>query len=59
MSQNKSNAQRKFWLQLLAFALILLPPIGLYFSVTLNVAWATWVLMGLIVVGMFLTMRVT
>jgi hypothetical protein len=59
MSQNKSNAQRKFWLQALAFALIMLPPIGLYFSVTLNVIWVTWILMGLIAAGMFLTMRVT
>jgi len=59
MSQNKSKAQRKFWLQMLAFALIMLPPIGLYFSVTLNVTWLTWVLMGLIAAGMFLTMRVT
>jgi hypothetical protein len=58
MSQNKTPAQRKFWLQILAFCLVMLPPIGLYFSVTLGAAWATWGLMGLIAVGMILAMRV-
>ena len=58
MNQNKTLAQRKFWLQILAFCLVMPPPIGLYFSVTLGVAWATWVLMGLIAGGMILAMRV-
>ena len=59
MNDKAANAQRKFQLQALAFLLILLPPIGLYYTVTIGLAWATWVLMGLIVAGMVLAMRVT
>jgi hypothetical protein len=59
MSQTKSKSQRRFWLQILAFALIMLPPIGLYFTVTSGVIAVTWILMGLIVMGMLLTMWAT
>ncbi len=55
MTQTK--AQRKFQMQTLAFCLIILPPIGLYFSVTLGIVWATWMLMVMILGGMLLTIR--
>ena len=59
MNNKSTQAQRKFQLQSLAFLLILLPPIGLYFTVTFGLVWATWLLMGLIVAGMLLAIRVT
>lgn len=59
MTRPPTPAQRKFRLQALAFFLIVLPPIGLYFSVTLAVTWATWLLMGLIALGMLLTIWIS
>lgn len=59
MNKPSSPNRHKFWLQTLAFSLIMLPPIGLYYSVTLGLSWGTWILMGLIVAGMVLAMRVT
>ena len=59
MNDKARQAQRKFQLQSLAFLLITLPPIGLYYTVTVGLVWATWLLMGLIVAGMFLAIRVT
>ena len=60
MTDNKSSQrQRKFWLQVAALFLIILPPIGLYYTVTLDMTWATWTLMGVIVTGMILTLCVT
>ncbi len=49
----------KSWLQILSFILIILPPIGLYYSVTYDVMWVTWILMGVIAVGMVLAILVT
>ena len=58
MTQDKAaRAQRKFRMQTIAFCLIVLPPIGIYFSVTLGMAWVTWVLMAMILGGMLLTIR--
>lgn len=48
--------RHRFALQTMAFGLILLPPVGLYFTVTSGVMWATWALMGLIAVGMLLAL---
>ncbi len=59
MSEKKKPAASPFWIKVLAFCLVMFPPIGLYFSVTLGAAWATWLLMGLITIGMLLTMRYT
>ncbi len=52
-------ASHKFWLQTLAFLLIMLPPIGLYYSVTYDVMWVTWILMGVIAAGMIVAILVT
>ncbi len=59
MNSKSTQPQRKFQLQSLAFLLIMLPPIGLYYTVPLSLTWATWILMGLIVAGMLLAIRVT
>ena len=59
MKDKTATAQRKFRLQILAFILMMVPPLGLYYTVTLGLTWATWVLMGLIAAGMVLAMRVT
>lgn len=59
MNDKARQANRKFQLQSFAFLLIMLPPIGLYYTVTVGLVWTTWLLMGLIVAGMLLAMRVT
>jgi hypothetical protein len=45
--------------QLLAFGLMTLPPIVLAFGLTQPATWLTWVLMGLIAIGMLLAMAVS
>ncbi len=59
MNDKARQANRKFQLQSLAFLLIMLPPIGLYYTVAAGLVWATWLLMALIVAGMFLAILVT
>jgi hypothetical protein len=41
----------KFWIQTAAFLLIVLPPIGLYFSVRGGFHIGTWALLAVIAVG--------
>jgi len=41
----------KFWIQTAAFLLIVLPPIGLYFSVSDGFHVVTWALLAVIVAG--------
>jgi hypothetical protein len=53
------RVRNKFWLQAIAFFLIVLPPIALYFSVAATINWATWTLMLLIGVGMVVEMWVS
>ncbi len=57
--KGKILPQRKLWLQALAFGLIVLPPIGLYFTVTLGIVWATWLFMGLVAGGMLLIIAIS
>jgi hypothetical protein len=45
-----------FWIQTTALLLILLPPIGLYFSVRGGFQLWTWFLLGLLVLGNMLGM---
>jgi hypothetical protein len=45
--------------QLLAFGLMILPPIVLAFGLTQPATWLTWVSMGLIAIGMLLAMAVS
>lgn len=53
MSRPRANGEaRRFRLQLLALALILLPPIGLYIGVMSGAAWLTAVCIALVAVGM-------
>ncbi len=59
MSKKTARVFPKFWLQTLAFILITLPSVGLYYSVAHDVSWATWILMGVVVVGMVLAILVT
>ena len=47
---------RKHLVQSLALLLMLLPAIGLYFSVEAGADWATWLMMGLIFVGNMLAL---
>ena len=51
--------KRRFWLQLVALCLILLPPLLLYATVSAGLIWVTWVLMAIIAGGMFLGMWVS
>jgi hypothetical protein len=44
-------AKDKFWFQTTAFLLIVLPPIGLYFSVKGGFHAVTWALLAVIVIG--------
>ena len=46
--------KRRFWLQVVALCLILLPPLLLYATVSTGLGWATWVLMAIIAGGMVL-----
>ena len=46
--------KRRFWLQMVALCLILLPPLLLYATVSAGLGWATWVLMAIIIGGMVL-----
>lgn len=39
-------------LQAIAFILIMLSPVGLYFTVEYDIRWATLLLMGLVALGM-------
>ena len=50
--------KRRFWLQVVALCLILLPPLLLYATVSTGLIWVTWVLMAMIAGGMFLGMWV-
>lgn len=50
--------KRRFWLQLVALCLILLPPLLLYATVSAGLGWVTWVLMAIIAGGMVLGMWV-
>jgi len=50
--------KRRFWLQVVALCLILLPPLLLYATVSAGLGWVTWVLMAIIAGGMFLGMWV-
>ena len=50
--------KRRFWLQLVALCLILLPPLLLYATVSAGLIWVTWILMTIIAGGMFLGMWV-
>lgn len=50
--------KRRFWLQVVALCLILLPPPLLYATVSAGLIWVTWVLMAIIAGGMFLGMWV-
>jgi hypothetical protein len=50
--------KRRFWLQVVALCLILLPPLLLYAAVSAGLIWVTWVLMTIIAGGMFLGMWV-
>ena len=50
--------RRRFWLQVVALCLILLPPVLLYATVSAGLGWATWVLMVIIAGGMFLGMLI-
>jgi membrane protein YdbS with pleckstrin-like domain len=60
MSENGDfRVRNKFWLQAIAFFLIALPPIALYFSVAATNNWATWTLMLLIAVGMIVEIWVS
>lgn len=49
------QGKRISW-QLLAFALMALPPIALAFELAQPATWLTWVSMGLITIGMLLAM---
>ncbi len=51
--------KRRFWLQLVALCLILLPPLLLYATVSAGLIWVTWVLMAIIAGGMVLGMWVS
>ena len=51
--------KRRFWLQLVALCLILLPPLLLYATVSAGLIWVTWVLMAIIIGGMVLGMWVS
>lgn len=46
--------KRRFWLQLVALCLILLPSLLLYATVSAGLGWVTWVLMAIIAGGMVL-----
>lgn len=60
MSENGDfRVRNKFWLQAMAFLLIVLSSIALYFSVSATINWATWTLMVLIAVGMIVEMWVS
>ena len=50
--------RRRFWLQVVALCLVLLPPLLLYATVSADLGWVTWVLMAMIAGGMFLGMWV-
>jgi len=50
--------KRRFWLQLVALCLILLPPLLLYATVSAGLIWVTWILMTIIAGGLFLGMWV-
>ena len=51
--------KRRFWLQLVALCLILLPPLLLYATVSAGLIWVTWVLMAIIAGGMVVGMWVS
>jgi len=53
------QGKRRFWLQLVALCLILLPPLLLYATVSAGLGWVTWVLMAIIIGGMVLGMWVS
>ncbi|HEY43418.1 MAG TPA: hypothetical protein G4O11_05480 [Anaerolineae bacterium] len=60
MSGYKSSSERdKFRLQTVALSLILLPALPLYVAVHAGLHWASWILMGLIAVGMVVGMWVS
>lgn len=44
--------KRRFWLQMVALCLILLPPLLLYATVSAGLGWVTLVLMTIIAGGM-------
>ena len=59
MSERREDQEkRRFWLQVVALCLILLPPLLLYATVSTGLIWATWLLMAIIAGGMFLGMWV-
>ena len=51
--------KRRFWLQMVALCLILLPPLLLYATVSTGLGLVTWVLMAIIIGGMVLGMWVS
>ena len=51
--------KRRFWLQMVALCLILLPPLLLYATVSAGLGWVTWVLTAIIAGGMVLGMWVS
>lgn len=51
--------KRRFWLQVVALCLILLPPLLLYATVSSGLGLMTWVLMAIIIGGMVLGMWVS
>ncbi|NIM93466.1 MAG: hypothetical protein GTO18_07125 [Anaerolineales bacterium] len=60
MSAEKSfKVRNRFWLQTAAFCLIILPSIGLYFSVLAHVVWLVWFLLALVIIGMVMAMSST
>jgi hypothetical protein len=52
-------AKHKYSVQALAFCLIMAPPVGLYYTVTLGWIALTWILVALIVAGMLLALWAT
>jgi hypothetical protein len=46
-------------LQGVSLCMILLPPVGLYFTAPAGSDWATWTLMGLVSAGMLLALWVS
>jgi len=51
--------KRRFWLQVVALCLILLPPLLLYATVSAGLGWVTWILMAITIGGMVLGMWVS
>jgi len=60
MSEHGGDQEkRRFWLQMVALCLILLPPLLLYATVSAGLIWVTWVLIAIIIGGMVLGMWVS